>query len=604
MFFMHPTQSSFSTQSNFSRNLAVFIFLLIIIFSIFGGSLHYPFFSVDDSAYVTNNGDIRRINTEMLSRWFTRDYALLYTPITIASLAIDYQFWHLDPMGYRLTNLSLHLFNSFLVYLIVLQLTGNWLMALGVGCVFAIHPIQVESVVWISERKNLLSAFFFLLAFCSYISGRIRGTIVLFILGVLSKPNIVTFPLLLFFYNYWRPSQYSKKQKWLAVIGSALGAFIIASITLKNHAATEIYFRGGSFLSNLYVMMTIFFKYIQLLIFPFCQQFFYMSKVYFSFWNLPVISAFAGMCLSVVWLAREIKKKSQISFWLVWYLTFLIPVSNVVTPIGTLMNDRYLYIPMIGFFAVVFLFIKQTSKNFFFDDRSRKNALLTTGILALLLIPFGVLSYERVHDWHLSASVLETDMSHAEYRDVRMNTGKVTSLLVVGDVGAAIKEMDAAIKISPTKDIFLWQIQNYLEAKKPDDAAKLLETVSKIPNHAQEDIIQDFYGQYYFQKGKMRDAEEAFQNAIKLNVRKVIYYVHLAVTYQNMQRTVDTITTLEQALGVDPDSLVVLTQLCNIYLEGRDYPEAYSIYLQLVKLYPNEPFVQKISNQIKTHLSK
>ncbi|MBI4387925.1 MAG: hypothetical protein HY582_02645, partial [Candidatus Omnitrophica bacterium] len=194
-------------------HLVNIILLLVVGFLLFAPSFQNEFLQLDDPQYVVQNGDIRHIDFNAIQKWFSRDYVLNYIPITMASFAVDYQIWHLDPFGYRLTNFILHAFNAILVYLLIFLTIRNQIVALAVAFLFGVHPVQVESVIWISERKNLLASFFALLSFLFFLKNKKPHAALSFFCAVLSKPSVVVIPLVMAAYEYFfRPSS-SKKGK-------------------------------------------------------------------------------------------------------------------------------------------------------------------------------------------------------------------------------------------------------------------------------------------------------------------------------------------------------------------------------------------------------
>ncbi len=125
--------------------------------------------SWDDNRYVTKNPLIRDLSPTGLWRMWSQFYFLHYIPVTLMSYALDYQLWKLNPLGYHLTNVLLHALNGVLVYRLCSRLQAGWAVSAVAAVLFIIHPVQVESVAWVSERKNLLSLTFFLLAFLAHI---------------------------------------------------------------------------------------------------------------------------------------------------------------------------------------------------------------------------------------------------------------------------------------------------------------------------------------------------------------------------------------------------------------------------------------------------
>ncbi len=152
----------------------------------FLGSLDNEFVNWDDGIYVTDNRLIQHLSWDSLAKIFSYPRMKTYVPFSSVSLAIDYKIWGLDPFGYHLTNLLLHLINTLLVFCLVRRLAHQLMPALIAALLFGVHPIHVESVAWISERKDVLSTLFFLSALLFYLRYRAGQRSLFYILSLAS----------------------------------------------------------------------------------------------------------------------------------------------------------------------------------------------------------------------------------------------------------------------------------------------------------------------------------------------------------------------------------------------------------------------------------
>src|SRR3989338_4775657 len=183
----------------------VLLVILLFTFCVYAKSLSFPFVNWDDPVYVTRNPLIQELSFGNLKKMFTQSHHTLYIPLTLVSFAIDYHLYHQNPFGFHLTNTLLHLANTALVYVILYALTKEWLLSIAVALLFGIHPVQIESVVWVTERKNVLCAFFILAAFAFYGLGSFRerwkwkggvAAFAFFVLACLSKAIAVVLPII------------------------------------------------------------------------------------------------------------------------------------------------------------------------------------------------------------------------------------------------------------------------------------------------------------------------------------------------------------------------------------------------------------------------
>ncbi len=185
--------------------LAPLVLLIVVVTAVpFLGSLDNDFVNWDDGVYVKNNRQIQDLTWPSVQEIFSAPLSRAYTPFTLLSLSLDHAIWGLDPFGYHLTNLLLHLANTLLVFLFIWRLTNHRLPSLVAALLFGVHPLHVESVVWITERKDVLSTLFFLTALLCYLRFRREQrsvfyyvSLALFVIALLSKQMAITLPLVL-----------------------------------------------------------------------------------------------------------------------------------------------------------------------------------------------------------------------------------------------------------------------------------------------------------------------------------------------------------------------------------------------------------------------
>ena len=199
-------------RSQLHRGLAVCGFLLLAVWLVFRPTLDYGFVNFDDDVYVYNNPELSQGLSIQGIRWaFTTNRGGQWAPMTWLSYLTDYQIYGLKPWGYHLTNLLLHAATTVLLFLVLWRMTGEIWPSAFVAAVFAIHPLQVESVVWVTERKGLLSGLFFVLTLGAYLCyvrrpfsiGRYAAVAVFFALGLMAKPTLVALPFVLLLLDYW-----------------------------------------------------------------------------------------------------------------------------------------------------------------------------------------------------------------------------------------------------------------------------------------------------------------------------------------------------------------------------------------------------------------
>src|SRR5208337_4566358 len=193
------------------QKLIVYIALTVVTLAVFWQVNHYGFINLDDPVYIMENNHIQSGITLAGIRWaFSSTYAEFWHPLTWLSLMLDYQLHGLKAGGYHLTNLILHILSTLLLFWLFNRMTGAIWRSAFVAALFAVHPLHVESVAWIAERKDVLSAFFWMLTLCMYVYftekpviKRYLPVVFCFVLALMSKPVVVTLPVILIFLDYW-----------------------------------------------------------------------------------------------------------------------------------------------------------------------------------------------------------------------------------------------------------------------------------------------------------------------------------------------------------------------------------------------------------------
>ncbi len=316
----------------------------------------FDFVNWDDPWYITNNPLIRSWHPANLARIATEPVTRNYAPLTILSFLIDHTFWGDQPTGYHLTNILLHAANAILVYVLIMQLTGNRVIAWTTAAFFALHPVQVETVAWVSSRKGLLSATFMLASLIQWLrldrkpKNEALG-IVFLTTALFSKAIAVVVPPIVLCYDVLVRRQRCSE----AIVRQFLPGLLAVWVLLLTMSAqtTEL---GGvrhhlhfGKLQILMIDLVIMWRYVSMLLCPAHLSVLY-DPATTNFGFAAAIAAVGwGLVATIVYRLRT--KNRLIPFAAVTFLLLLVPVLNLF-PITTLMNDRYLYLPTIPFFAV------------------------------------------------------------------------------------------------------------------------------------------------------------------------------------------------------------------------------------------------------------
>ncbi len=344
-------------------SLLPYALLSASVVALYGKCAGFDFIpSWDDDAYVINNLLIRSFSLANLRGIFTGTFVADYAPVDLLSFSADYFFWGLNPAGYHVTNLVLHALNVILAFLVVRRIAKRGDVAFISALLFAIHPVNVENVAWVSERKTLVSVFFTFLALLSYLKFREREggmanyalCAVFFVLAVLSKSSAVTLPLAMIAYEIF----INGERKWKYSIPffaiSMLGALTVFAHLRSNNIETGPH-ALAMLLGTVYpTMLPVYWKYVLTIIWPMNLSGFYDAPYYHSFLDPVVLVSLIGWIMIsgvIFW-----KCGNGVRFWYLWFWIWFLPVSNII-PIPVFYADRYMYMPAIGAFSIMAMFI-------------------------------------------------------------------------------------------------------------------------------------------------------------------------------------------------------------------------------------------------------
>jgi Tfp pilus assembly protein PilF len=355
------------------RNLIIALCLVVITAGVYTGLLGSSFIRLDDDEYVTRNPRVAAGLTGDGFAWaWTSFHAGNWHPLTWLSHMLDGELFGLDPAGHHATNLVLHLLNTLLLFCGLAYMTGSRWPSAFVAALFALHPLHVESVAWVSERKDLLSAFFGLSAIWCYAiwvrrggAGRYLAIVALLALGLMAKPMLVTLPFVLLLLDYWPLGRIDPRAEDR---GATLHRLIVEKLPLLALSAassivTVLAQRAGGAVSAVETVplhlraanaLLSYGRYLGKMLWPDELSIFYPHPLLRGAGDWPVwptvVSGLLLVVLTVV-LLRSGRRYAVVG-WL-WYLGTLVPVIGLVQVGLQAMADRYTYLPLIGPFVVV-----------------------------------------------------------------------------------------------------------------------------------------------------------------------------------------------------------------------------------------------------------
>jgi tetratricopeptide (TPR) repeat protein len=503
-------------MKNYKIILSLCLILAIPAISFFP-CLKNDFLNWDDPQYVTENKMITELSWRGIETIFDSIYMGHYHPLTLLSYALEYRFFKLNPFAYHLTNLILHLMNGLLVFWLIWMLKGGVLTSLVVSLLFGIHPLHVESVAWISERKDLLCSFFFLgslIVYLTYLKTRRRRayflSLFLFLLSLLSKSMAVTFPLVLLLCDYLLHRKFDRKCL-IEKIPFWVMAFIfgiIASFALRSSGMVDAK-SSLSFFKNIFIMSEVLTSYLSKLILPIKLSCLYPSiQGIGGVWSYVSLTAIIGFLIAGILLGRYNK---TITFGTFFFFITILPTLPV-----KIIADRYIYIPSIGIFFIA-------AEGFDWLYRSKLEPIkIVKPILAILLIgilgTFSFLTWERCQVWKDNLSLWSNVLKNYPSLQIAYNN-RGTAYLRRGDYDKAISDFNEALRIDPDyeKPHYLYDNRGTVYLRKGDYERAIADYDQALrikPNYA---LAYHNRGTAYLYKEDFEEAISDFNKALEIN---------------------------------------------------------------------------------------
>jgi protein O-mannosyl-transferase len=606
------------------RTILSCILLAVATAAIYSPVARYPFIEYDDPIYVTNNLHVQAGVTWNTFAWaWTTTEAENWHPLTWLSHSLDCQLYGLSPAGHHLTSVLLHAINVLLLFLLLARATGAAGRSLLVAACFALHPINVESVVWVAERKNLLCTFFFLLALGAYgwyarlpTVRRYLIVAVLFMLGLAAKPMVITLPFVLLLLDAWplrriqewsRPAaiqrlrpRRNRKQRLeafdtensefqfaasqlafsrlvlekLPLLALCVGSAVITVIAQQTNALRTV----GRFPLEARVENAIcaYAVYVWKTFWPIQLAIFYPHPgTSLAAWKLWVSALFLAAVSALVWKQR-LARGYLVTGWL-WYLGTLVPVIGLVQVGDQAMADRYGYIPLIGIFVMAVWGVADLADARAIDFRWR--AAFTAIILSVLaFLTWRQTAYWR-SDYDLWSHAVQTT-SENPIADEKLGL----ALAALGRPEEALPGLEEAAQLSPGDptrhmhlgaalvDLGRWQ-DAIVEYQSAIQVASRVRVYSKWKDAAVLDIQAHSYANLaaiYDELGDYSKMRDSYRQVLKIDPQQGPEMIKRLTSYAQSEPS-----------GKNYLQLAVLLQEC-----GK-LPEAREAYAQALKLDPS-----------------
>lgn len=429
------------TMNNRAGILACLLLVLLTL-GVYHGVFRSGFVELDDNEYVTENSAVRDGLTPDGLEWaFTKFHSANWHPVTWISHMADCQLWGVNPAGHHLTNVFFHVLNVLLLFWFLCRSTGSFWKSWFVAALFAIHPIHVESVAWIAERKDVLSGCFWMLTMIAYASysenprpARYVGVLFLFALGLMAKPMLVTLPFVLLLLDYW---PFRRAQSWKVLFIEKIPLLLLSAVScivtflaqrsigaVASVESVSMWARGANAaVAYIRYLLKAFWPHELIVYYPLHHVLLWQVAI-----SLILLVGFSA------WVFFERRKRPYLLVGWLWFLGTLVPVIGLLQVGGQAMADRYTYIPLIGVFVMVVWCVP--------DSRGWR----VVGILIVVVLM--LLAYVQVGYWRDSVSLFRRSLTvSGSVPIINYNLG--VALAMQGRNNEAIVEYREALRLFP-----------------------------------------------------------------------------------------------------------------------------------------------------------
>ena len=588
------------------------ILLALSTFLVYFQVLNHEFVDFDDNIYVIDNKHIKAgFNPKSITWAFTTSYASNWHPLTWLSHMLDYRLFGLNPRGHHLTNLIFHMVNSILLFILFMRMTNALWHSAFIAALFALHPLHVESVAWVAERKDLLCAFFWVLTLLFYINyskapslKRYIIVFLLYLLGLMSKPMILTLPFLLLLLDYWplgkfrRVGSTGNSSHTLSIFkiqGYSQIPFLpillekIPFIFLSIFSSIVTYFaqkQGGAVSPfdllplkvRIYNALVSYISYIGKIFWPQKLAAFYPLPVHLPTWKVLV----AGLLLSLISLlvVLLLRRLPYLAVGWFWYMGTLLPVIGLVQVGNQAMADRYTYIPIIGLFIVITWSISDLSQKLL-------NRKVLLGLLAAVLFPvLMALTWFQVSVWKNSMTLFK-HMAHVTENNYLAYDAIGLVLYGKGETDKAMANYIKALRVKPGYVNSMNNLANvFVKRKRFDEAITYYSRALEIKPDFSEAHIN--LGIALAEMGKLKEAIPHYHEAIRIQPDNAVAYFNLALDLRKLGQHEKAILYFKEAVKNKPDYSDANANLAEALFEMARFDEAIYYFYKALEIKPND----------------
>jgi protein O-mannosyl-transferase len=538
-------------------------------------ALYWPatgngFVDYDDGMYVTENPRIPQGLTRENVAWaFTTTEAMNRHPLTWLSHLLDAELFGLKPAGHHATSVLLHALTAALLFLLLQRATGATGASLAAAALFAVHPLNVQSVAWVSERKNVLSTFFWLLTLGAYGAWTRRpralwyaGVVACFALALMAKPMAVTLPFTLLLLDYWPLGRWPAGQRrlWLEKLPlfAMAAAASVDTYRIQHASGAVVQAEAITLAARIANAAWSYLAYLGHAVWPSGLAAFYpLLEGSLPAWRVAAAALVLTGVTAALWWFRE-RARPQLTGWL-WYLGTLVPVIGLVQVGTQAMADRYMYVPLIG------IFVALAWTGAALVERGTLPREAVTGVTAAAVVTLAVLTFRQIPVWHDTVALFEH-----------------------------------TIRVEPKAWVAHYNLGNAYESlgRHQDAVARFRETIRLRPEFAR---AHNNLGNSLDSLGRSAEAVPSYERAVQLKPDLVEAYNNLGIGYAQQGRQEQGLAALRTATQLRPDFLEAHLNLAITLRQMGRLPEARAEADQAIALRPDSPLARYHRGLILAH---
>ena len=591
----------FSSTSKRTVILSLLLFLLTV--GLYNSVVHNGFINLDDNLYVTDNPNVKAGLHWTSVKWaLTTCEQANWHPLTWLSHALDWQLFNKNAGGHHYVSLLWHAMDAVLLFLLLQSATGFTWRSWIVAALFAVHPANVESVAWVAERKNVLSMFFFLLAMLVYGWYARRPSLrryslvpLLFALGLMAKPQVITLPCVLLLWDYWPLQRFGShadgatepafaRASFSRLVLEKTPLFLLAAadavITMyaQRRGLAVRTFEEYSLYGRLGNCIVAYARYVGHCFWPF-----HLSPSYshpgnaIPLWQVVLSSVFL-VCATAFVLASR-KRYLQVG-WL-WFLGTLVPMIGIVQVGDQAMADRYAYIPFLGLFWMATWGISEASRAWHMSRRW----LAVPACLSLLTL--ALLSQKLVSYWHDSEALWDYALTvdHDDFM-AHMNRGRI--LILENRPQEAIREFQIAQAFHqyPAGEVLRFAGYEMRFGHSDDAAARCRKVLETTQDPHMRAIAWTDLGVANMTLNKLPEAKDAFEQALQADPATPGAILGMGIMAERRGDFEGAVASFNRALKMEPNDLGYFLLATALEKSGRK-AEASDAFAQAQRLSPN-----------------